>query len=256
MDITLDALLAGKATSIKKNNFFKTEAYVTPFLEKTHNLVRDYNVHVELPSQYTKTNDGTVDIDDITYNRVWIEGILRPEFDFEGHNGVLGMVYGIDTKKPVAKFYKGGIRCACTNLCIFNPELLRVQEMESETALDYSMLDDIIEYTDDTMSFINRLKETPFDVTDLNEHLGSWVRKAVEYDITNLGGKIKLSPTDVIAAYKDMFVDTKSDYFVEMDSDTTMFNVYNAFTQQITDNKRDIINRCEKTLLIKDILNF
>ena len=35
-----------------------------------------------------------------------------------------------------------------------------------------------------------------------------------------------------------------------------MFNIYNAFTQLITHDKgRDIMNKCEKTLLLKRILD-
>ena len=41
---------------------------------------------------------------------------------------------------------------------------------------------------------------------------------------------------------------------------TDMFNVYNAFTELISNDQnkegehKDILNKCEKTLLIKDIL--
>ena len=35
-----------------------------------------------------------------------------------------------------------------------------------------------------------------------------------------------------------------------------MLNVYNAFTQLITDDTKDIVNKVEKTLLLKDILSF
>lgn len=256
MDITLDELLAGKATSIKEKNFFKTEAYVTPFLEKTHNIVDHYDVHVVLPTQYTITDNDGIDINDITYNRCWIEGILKPEYDFDGHNGVISMVYGIDTKKPVAKFYKGAIRSACTNLCVFNPEMLRIQEMESNKTLNYNSLDEIINYTDDIQAWIKKLINTPFITSDLNECLGRWIRRTIDLDFNKGFGKVKVSPNDVINAYKDLFVDKKSEYYVEINTDTSMFNVYNALTQQITDNKRDIMNRADKTLLIKSILDF
>ena len=33
-----------------------------------------------------------------------------------------------------------------------------------------------------------------------------------------------------------------------------MFNVYNAFTQVLTNDTKDIINKCEKTLLVSDII--
>lgn len=255
MEITIDELLAGKATYCKKKEFLPTAAYVEPFLERTNALVDHYNINVVLPDQYTKSEEDGIDIKDITYNRVWVEGVLKPEFDFHEHQGVIGMVYGIDIRKPVAKFYKGAIRSACTNLCVFNPELLRLQELESNTTIDFKGLKEIIEYTDDTRSWIDRLRSTPFEKKDLNESLGRWIRKSIDLDFNNGFGKVKLSPSDVISAYKDLFVDTKSDYYVELDSETTMFNIYNALTQQITDNKRDITQRVEKTLIIKDILD-
>ena len=70
-------------------------------------------------------------------------------------------------------------------------------------------------------------------------------------------GKVKLATSTAIDAYKLLFEDDKSPYFIKENQDTNMFNVYNAFTQIITDNrKKEIINNCEKTLLLKDILNF
>lgn len=254
LDITIDELLAGKATSIKKKNYFPTAAYVEPFLERMHNLTSNFNVHVELPDQYTKTNDGGIDIDDITYNRVWVEGILGPEYSFDGHEGVIGMVYGLDVRKPVFKVYKGAIRSACTNLCVFNPELLKVQEIESDTAVDFRLVDSVIQEADDTRMWIDNIRNTPFTLTNLDESLGSWIRKTIDKSFDNGFGRVKLSPGDVIDAYKAMFVDEKSDYYIDITSDPSMFNVYNAFTQQITDNKRDIVNRVEKTLLVKSIL--
>lgn len=253
LDISLNELLDnGRPLVIKGNDYFSSRDYVEPFLERTHNLVDHYNVHVEQPATMTKTIDE--DTLDQGFTRVWVEGVMKPEYDFDGHNGVIGMVYGLDVRKPVAKFYKGALRCACTNLCVFNPEMLRIQELAAEKALDYRGLKSIIEYTDDTASYIQRLKETPFDKSNLNERLGSWIRRSIDLDFNAGFGKVKLSPTDVISAYKDMFVDKKSDYFVDTDADITLFDVYNAFTQQITDNKRDIVNRAEKTLVVKDIL--
>ena len=30
---------------------------------------------------------------------------------------VVGLVYGLDVRKPVVKIYRGGLNRACTNLC-------------------------------------------------------------------------------------------------------------------------------------------
>ena len=58
MEITIDELLKGKATRIKKNEYLKTEAYVTPFLDKMSKLTNDFRIQVKLPDQVTKTKDG------------------------------------------------------------------------------------------------------------------------------------------------------------------------------------------------------
>jgi hypothetical protein len=67
-------------------------------------------------------------------------------------------------------------------------------------------------------------------------------------------GKVKLATSMVLDAYKDLFEDEDSEYYTGVD-DCSMFNIYNAFTQQVTDNmKKDCFTRYEKTLLVGRIL--
>ena len=66
------------------------------------------------------------------------------------------------------------------------------------------------------------------------------------------GGKVKLSPSTVIDAYNGVYFDSSSKYYVG-DEDSTVFNFYNAFTEIIKDDKKDIINKFEKTLLINSL---
>ena len=50
MDLTIEQLLRGKATKIKDKEFFPTEAYVTPFLERMSNISgTTFRCHAELP---------------------------------------------------------------------------------------------------------------------------------------------------------------------------------------------------------------
>ena len=37
-------------------------------------------------------------------------------------------------------------------------------------------------------------------------------------------------------------------------TNTDMFRIYNAFTELISNKDKDIMNECEKTLLVKDII--
>ena len=100
MDITIDQLLSGKNTKIKDKEFFATKAYVEPFLDRVSKVTDDFQVKVELPDQITMTEDA----DDITYNRVWLQAVLPDDYIVDNHKEVIGMVYGLDTRKPVVKF--------------------------------------------------------------------------------------------------------------------------------------------------------
>ena len=256
MEITIDDLLKGKATKIKEKAFYETEAYVTPFLERMQRITSDFKVKVELPDQITVTKKEDVDFDDITYNRVWIQGILPSDYDVENHQDVIGMVYGLDVRKPIVKFYRGGLNRACCNLCVFSPSYLHVQELEPSKAINFLGLDHIIDKSNEIKVFLDKLHSTPFsrDEQTINENLGLWVRNTLDMSYDNSISKAKLATSMAIDAYKLLFKDAKSPYFVNPGQNTDMFNVYNAFTELIINKDKDIMNECEKTLLVKDII--
>ena len=257
MDIQLDTLLKGKQTRIKDKEYFETEAYVNPFLERMSKITSDFRVKVELPEQITLTKDGDVNFEDITYNRVWIQAILPEQFDVDNHQDVIGMVYGIDTRKPIVKFYRGGLNRACTNLCVFNPDYLDVQELQPEVAIDYRPLDMLINKANEIKVFLEKLHNITFprDNQYINEQLGMWIRNCLNIPYYNGINNVKLATSTSIDAYKLLFEKDSSDYYVPVTSNTDMFNVYNAFTELISNDKdKDIMNKCEKTLLLKSIL--
>ena len=78
----------------------------------------------------------------------------------------------------------------------------------------------------------------------------------IRNDRDNGFGKVKLATSSVVDAYKLLYLKEDSPYYVKPGETTDMFNVYNAFTQLITDDTKDIVNKVEKTLLLKDILSF
>lgn len=261
MELTIEQLLQGKSTRIKNKDYFPTAAYVEPFLERAQKLTSEFRVQVQLPTQITYTASGDINTEDITYNRVLIEAILPDEYKFNNdpHRAVLGMVYGIDVRKPVVKFFKGQERMSCTNLCVFSPQLLACQDLEAETAVDYSPFERIIEQTDDTATWMKKLIETDFNCAtqNVNESLGRWIRNCINMSFDNHYGKAKLAVSTPIDAYKSLFEKEDSDYYAGVDSgDISMYQVYNAFTQVLTDGmKKDPFNIFEKTLLLKSILS-
>jgi hypothetical protein len=260
MEIKLNELLAGRATRIKTKEYFSTAAYVEPFLERALRLTSEFRVQVQLPKQITYTASGDINTEDITYNRVLIEAILPDEYKFndDPHRAVLGMVYGIDVRKPVVKFFKGQERMSCTNLCVFSPQLLACQDLEPETAVDYKPFERIVEQTDNTAAWMKKIIEKEFDCStqNVNESLGKWIRNCINLSYNNHYQPVKIACSTPIDAYKSLFEKDDSEYYAGIDSgNISMYQVYNAFTQELTDGmKKDPFNIFEKTLLLKDIL--
>lgn len=259
-EIQLNELLAGRATRIKNRDYFQTAAYVEPFLDRVQKITKEIRVQVQLPTQITYTANGDINTEDITYNRVLIEAILPDEYKFndDPHRAVLGMVYGIDVRKPVVKFFKGQERMSCTNLCVFSPQLLSCQDLEPETQIDFKPFDRIIEQTDDTATWLKKLIETEFDCSEhnVNESLGKWIRNCINYSFNNHYQPVKIACSTPIDAYKSLFEKEDDDYYIGLNGNTSMYQIYNAFTQVLTDGmKKDPFNIFEKTLLIKDILD-
>lgn len=256
MNISLEELLKGKATKIKDKAYLQTEAYVTPFLDRLQKITSNFDVKVELPSQITVTKKDDVDFDDVTYNRVWIQAILPEQYMVDNHSDVIGMIYGLDTKKPIAKFYRGGLNQACTNLCVFNPEYLSVQKITPENSINFKSLESLIDKANEIKVFLNVLHGKTFarDEQNINESLGRWIRGCLDNSYDNGLIPAKLATSVAIDAYKLLFKDAKSPYYVNPNNNTDYFNIYNAFTQLISHDKKDIMNSCEKTLLLQNIL--
>jgi hypothetical protein len=151
---------------------------------------------------------------------------------------------------------------ACLNLCVFDPSFLNVQEIEPERAINFKPLKSLMEQTSDIKVWLDQLNNTevPYDEDLINENLGSWVRNALNTSYDTGYNKVKLATSTAIDAYKLLYEKKESPYFVKSGESTNMFNVYNAFTELITNDgtkdggAKDILNKCEKTLLLKNIL--
>ena len=257
MEIDLNTLLQGKATIIKKKEYLPTEAYVTPFLERMSKYTNDFRIQARLPDQISITKKEDLNLEDTVFNRVWIQAVLPNEFSFNNHQEVIGMVYGLDTRKPIVKIYRGALNMACLNLCVFNPSFLEVHELEPESPINFRGLQSLMEQVSDIKSWLDRLSETfiTYEENVINENLGLWVRNALSTSFDNGYGKVKLSASTAVDAYKRLYEKEDSPYVVKPGEATSMFNVYNAFTELISNtDTRDIMNKAEKTLLLKDIL--
>lgn len=258
IELTIDNAFKGKATRIKNKEYFSTEAYLEPFINRMSKYTDDFRIQGVVADQISLNKEGNIDLEDIVYNRIWIQAVMPSDLCFENHEEVIGMVYGLDVRKPITKIYRGHLNKACTNLCVFSPSFLDVQEIEENSPIDYKPIDRVMSLTCDIKEKLERMSniEVEYNNDSINEMLGDWIRKTMHYSVNNESGKIKLSPSTAISAYKLLYEDDKSPYFITENTSTDLFNIYNAFTQVITDSTRkDIMGMFEKTLLIGNILN-
>ncbi len=254
MSLTIEELLQGKKTIIKNKEYFSTREYVEPFLDRMSKYTNNFIVQAKQPNQISITEHDNSNSNDIIYNRVNVEAILPDEL-CDGHKKVVGFVYALDTRKPIVKIYTGALRSACLNLCVFNPEALQVCELQPETPINYKFVDICMTMIEDYVVHINKLNEIVYTKEECFNTLGVWIDKVINTSFTSGIGKVKLSETTPIDAYKNVFYNEKSPYYTK-ESYTTGFNIYNSFTDILCNGVRaDIINRFEKTFLVSKIMN-
>ena len=253
MEITTQELLQGKSTIIKNKEFFPTKTYVEPFLDKMSAFTDDFKVQVKVPDQMTLTKDST----DLTFNRVLIEAKLPESHCIDNHDEVIGFLYGLDVRKPVVKIYRSMENRACTNMCVFDPQWLQVQELVPGDPINYNAIQNLMELTSNFKTTLESMKKTFVDREDRKLHLGTWVDHVLR-DGEDYGyGKVKIATGAPIKAYQQLYINQDSEYYIPEGQEASLFDVYNSFTQILTDDKskgKDLMNNFEKTMIINRLL--
>lgn len=113
-----------------------------------------------------------------------------------------------------------------------------------------------METTNDMEMRIRKMKDTFLDRDPDSIHrlLGEQIENVMHLEWSNLSGKTKLSTATVIDAFKSVYVDSKSPYYVKDTEECSVFNYYNAFTEIIRDSK-NFFNNIEATLLVGSLFN-
>lgn len=251
-EMTVEQLLNGKELIVAGKKYLPTKEYVEPFLDKMSKYTDTFLVKARTPNIITS------DIENIGYSRVLVQAVLNDKID--NHQNVIGLLYGLDTRVPIAKIYSGAINCACTNLCVFNPSEITVQEMTHQR-INYSMVDEYVNNSDNTLDMIKGMKEYIISISNKETRerlLGKWMLNSMESSYDNGLAVSKISSSMIMKAYKSLFLNnrTNNKYFAGNCSETTMFNVYNAFTEIISHDDRDFFNMPDKTLLLRSILEY
>jgi len=249
-EITLEELYKGKSTIIKNREFFPTKSYVDPFIQYMSKMTNDFRIQVKLPDQITTTTSEH----DLTYNRVLVQAVLPEEYCIDSHDEVIGFLYGLDVKKPIVKIYRGYLNRACTNLSVFSPQWLNIQDLLPGEGVNYSPIKNLLEQTNDFAVILDKMKNTYISRDERKRYLGEWVDYSLREHEDYGYGKVKIAVSTPIDAYKQLFINQDSEYYIPQGVDPRIYDVHEAFTQIITDDKRDILNKFEKTMIVNRLL--
>lgn len=254
MLLTTDELLKGKATMIKGKEYLSTEAYVTPFLERMSKFTNEFIVQAKLSDQMSITKKEDLNLEDTVFNRVWIQAVLPGEYAYDNHVQSVSMLYALDTRKPIVKIFKNTINQACLNMCVFSPEHLEVQEIQPESCINYKFVENVMKMADFTKTMLEQLSKIEYNKETIYTNLGEWIDNCINSKYDNGFGKVKLSESTPVSAYKSLFYDKDSPYYSK-DNIVDGFTVYNSFTDLISNDKgKDIVNKFEKTYLVGKIM--
>ena len=120
----------------------------------------------------------------------------------------------------------------------------------------YPLNESYYKYFSNSKVILERLNNTEisYQIEDIDRSLGEWVRNALSVSYDNGFGKVKVGVTSIMDAYKLLYRDTESPYYIKEGESTSLFNIYNAHTQVLSNDKKDIVNKFEKCGLIGRIL--
>ena len=248
--ITLDRVLSSN-TFVRGNSgvAYKTAAeYILPFLNRLNTLRCNFVVNV---ADVVKQEDKITGEELVAFPKVHIEALLPsfPDDRGELHTKKFGLVYNLDTQKPIIKFYTGFHVNACLNMSILGADDLIEQNLLTDYSRVYSKLDTIVQSNgiNDYLDFVNELSSITVDDYRLRYIIGT-----LEEQI--LRNKLTLGTNHLGTAAKLMF-DKSSKYYVGDSGkvDTNLWLIYNALTQSIT-NDSNIIDSPNKSLLAKELM--
>lgn len=244
MEITINQLLEGKPTIIKGKEFKATKDYVNPFLDKISKFTDNFIVEVQQPDQIIVTDDKST-----TYNKVWIQAIMPSKDDIKSCSETINFVYALDSRIPVYKIFRS-YKSSSGLFYSINPLWLITKEIKPEEDLKFS-IENLLSTTNDLEIKLDKLDniELGKDIDSKHKLLGKTIDGILLNVFNSIAGKVKLSTSMGINAYESVYYDSASKYYSK-DGSSTALNFYNALDQLITDEKKDIFNKFEKSYLV------
>jgi hypothetical protein len=242
----------GQKTIIKGNEYLETKAYCLPFLERMRKYTDMFDCFAICPQQLSIGPNGEPQM---VYNKVHIEAILpgnNPDI-----SEVIGFTYALDTRKPVARIYKAWKNNVSGSLMLNNSNYIINQTIEPETSLNFSGVQKLLE-TELDWDWIERLKSTCWEASNdqVNYKLGQWIRFAINFNVSDEYGKVKIATNDIIAGYKLLFEDSNSPFFTSLGIQCNFHKTLDALSSILYNSQKDPVNLIVKSYLLKDIISF
>ena len=154
----------------------------------------------------------------------------------EEYKEVYGLVYALDTKTPVCKYYRAYKSSKTNNLVVFEPTWIETKELKPEIKFEFDFKN-LMSKENGFVRKIKSIKNNFISPDHLNELLGSLINKSLLYEHNDISGKVKLSPNDIIKAYNDVVNKPTSNYYVSPSTEGSLHNMYSSVCSQITQGK-------------------
>ena len=238
MEITLDKLLEGKATIIKDREFKATKEYVQPFIDEINKYAEKLIIQVQQPDQIIITDNKVT-----TYNKVWIQGLLPNVIN--NKQETINFVYSLDNRVPVYKVFRSYKDKDSGNLYSCNELWIKTFEIKDDERMIIP-IKTLLETNNPIEKVISDLSNTT--ILDRNATLGKLIDKTMLSTFSSIAGKVKLSTSSIIKAYENLYFDSTSKYYST--TQCSMLDFYDSINQLITEDKKDIFNKFEKSHLV------
>lgn len=213
--------------------------YINPFIDIAGAMFPNISVRTS-----GKVENGE---DDGDLNTAYARGLVEMTgSNVDGIKSIFGILYSLDTQKPIYKIYAGTEVVACTNLCVF-----RADELFTGFILD-GMSKGIIfakqvisQYEKIFQEYMKIQKSLENNIVKTHDILG----KLLNYSIKNN----YLGTTPIVYAAKEL-QSSDSPYYAK-DNECSMWNIFNAITQNLS-HKADIADKASKTALLSQFKEF
>jgi len=241
MELSLEQALDSKVYVKNDSVVYKSPRhYFEPFLEKVEPLAESWRVRTSGAISNAE-EDGEKNT---AYGRIAIEAKL-PQFSSSISGGTIGMVYALDTQKPIVKAFAGQNVSLCMNLCIFGADDYIQQDLLAGLDRIYAEVTKMSERAEKTlgefMAVYEQMNDRMLTVPEIEETFGRLIRLS----------KPNKFNTGLIINAANMVFNESSRYAISGDT-MSQWQLYNAVTDGIT-NKVDIFDQPTKTVILNKI---